>query len=58
MESPRVGIIILVLVAMASLAGGLAGWKLRHHAKLFVSDINRQIAVTFFENVTVDGKKA
>lgn len=58
MESPRVGIIILVLVAMASLAGGLAGWKLRHHANLSVFDINQPTVVTVFENVTVDGKKA
>lgn len=28
MESPKVGIIILALVAAASLIGGLAGWQI------------------------------
>ncbi|MBK7417135.1 MAG: hypothetical protein IPJ38_20530 [Dechloromonas sp.] len=34
MESPKVGIIILALVATASLLGGLAGWQIRQHAAL------------------------
>lgn len=29
MESPKIGIVILVLVALASLLGGWAGWKIR-----------------------------
>jgi hypothetical protein len=33
-ESPKVGIIILALVATASLLGGLAGWQIRQHAAL------------------------
>lgn len=32
MESPKVGIIILALVAIASLIGGLAGWQMRQYA--------------------------
>jgi hypothetical protein len=32
MESPKVGIIILALVAAAALIGGLAGWQFRLHA--------------------------
>jgi hypothetical protein len=31
MESPKVGIIILGLVAAASLVGGLLGWQIRQH---------------------------
>lgn len=34
MESPKVGIIILALVAAASLIGGLAGWQIRQHVAL------------------------
>ncbi len=34
MESPKVGIIILVLVAAASLIGGLLGWQIRLHGAL------------------------
>jgi len=34
MESPKVGIVILALVAAASLAGGLAGWKIRQQHSL------------------------
>ena len=34
MESPKVGIIILALVAAASLIGGLAGWQIRQHGSL------------------------
>jgi hypothetical protein len=34
MESPKVGIIILVLVAAASLIGSLAGWQMRQHGAL------------------------
>jgi hypothetical protein len=34
MESPKVGIIILALVAAASLIGGLAGWQFRQHGAL------------------------
>ena len=31
MESPRVGITILALVACASIVGGFAGWRMRQH---------------------------
>lgn len=34
MESLKVGIIILALVAAASLIGGLAGWQIRQHGSL------------------------
>ena len=34
MESPKVGIIILALVAAASLIGGFAGWQIRQHGSL------------------------
>ena len=34
MESPKVGIIILALVAIASLIGGLAGWQMRQQVVL------------------------
>lgn len=37
MESPKVGMIILALVAAASLIGGLAGWQMRQHAALSAS---------------------
>jgi hypothetical protein len=33
-ESPKVGIIILALVAVAALIGGLIGWQIRQHAVL------------------------
>jgi hypothetical protein len=33
-ESPKVGIVILALVAAASVIGGLVGWQLRQHAAL------------------------
>ena len=29
MESPKVGLVILALVAAASLVGGFAGWQIR-----------------------------
>ena len=32
MESPRVGITILALIACASVVGGFAGWRMRQHA--------------------------
>ena len=34
MESPKVGIIILGLVAAASLISGLLGWQIRQHGSL------------------------
>ena len=34
MESPKVGIFILGLVAAASLIGGLLGWQIRLHGAL------------------------
>ena len=37
MESPKVGIVILALVATASLIGGVAGWQMRQHAVLSAS---------------------
>ena len=33
-ESPKFGIIILALVAIASLIGGIVGWQIRQHAAL------------------------
>lgn len=62
MESPKIGIVILVLVALSSLMGGWAGWKIRQQQHpessaaspvIDVAPIDKQLALDKAEIMSI-----